>query len=65
MNNNQFKGTAILSDEQVVALRKEYDEIMSERERLLQRYISLGKKYGISQETMRRVVKNKTYKWVA
>jgi len=63
--NNNIKGTAVLTDEQVVELRKEYAEIMEQRERLLQRYIGLGKKYGISQDTMRKIVKNKTYKWVA
>ena len=63
--NNNIKGTAVLTDEQVVELRKEYAEIMEQRKRLLQRYIGLGKKYGISQDTMRKIVKNKTYKWVA
>ena len=64
MSNNP-KGTAKLSVKEVIALRKEYVELTQAINHFTQQYLTLGKRYGVSQDTVRKIVKNKTYKWVA
>jgi hypothetical protein len=53
-----------MTDDDIRKIRKEYKLEYGKGAPMISNVMELAKRYGVAQETIRKIAKGKTYKWV-